>query len=298
MKTSKSKKNSQPAGFYRGIVTDINTESISGINKKLKPTGLNLEWIGITDTIEISSISVPVRLSEQGILIPKVKVYANAVFEKLLSRGFRPQQGMELKDQNVDAFLIRNKGTQGGRAYMISLGPPVVVAALNHLLVRDAEIHYKKFDLRALCDFLFKNPNFSNLIVRRLNFDVGGRENPTSVSRCSVGGPDVFKSNFFSDLIGVTDKDRRDDYNPFTSEPGRKRARWTIEPTSCRINLQNSFWMNLDRYGNFLFHLKTEKDMILLVESLQIINEVSHFLHCAIPLKKEDEKLEEKSGND
>ncbi len=298
MKTSKSKQQSKPVGFYRGIVADINIESISDLNKKHNRSGLKLEWSELSEKVEISSISIAVRLSEQGVFVPKVKEYANAGFEKLLSRGFRPQRGMELKDQNVDAFLIRNKDLQGGRAYLVSLRPPVVVAALNNLVVKNAEISYKKFDLRSLCDFLFKNPNFSEIIVRRLNFDLGGRENPSSVSRCSIGGSDVFKSNFFPDLIGVTDKDSRIDYNPFTGAPGRKRPRWTIEPTSCRINLRDSFWMNLDRYGNFLFHLKTEMDMVYLVDALQVMNEVSNFLDCAIPLKKEDEKLEDDPSDD
>ncbi len=238
---------------------------------------------------------------ESGLFVPKVKEFANPGFEKLLSRGFKPPLGMELKDQAVEAFLIRSKESEAGRVYMVSVGPPVVVAALNALIVDNVTISYKKFDLRVLCDFLFKHPNFSNLLVRRLNVELSGRENPGNVSRCSINGPDVFKSNFLSDLIGVANRDGREDFSPFLGGVAKKRSRWSIEPTSCRVNFKSEgrvFWINLDRYGNFLFHFKADADMLLLAGALDMLYSVSSLLDCGIPLRKEDEKLEEKSPND
>ena len=162
-------------------------------------------------------------------------------------------------------------------------------------IIRDEGAMYARCDLARLCNHHLSASHTPYVAVSRFNGriynDVG-----VKLSTFTLYGDDVLQSQLIRNIIEAQGLDP--DQDPFSSPiaGSHSAGKVTVEVNACRIKWTGSvkFGLNVDRFGNFSFYLKSADDLTAIHELLAYLLKLKALIVDTrrLPMKRSAESLE------
>lgn len=289
----KTKHDSFLRGFHRCIIAKLTPPKGKSLSSVLwnQPFVHRLESVGGASNVSMGYVEIDATYNE-GLFTPSQQDVHVVELQKIIQRGFRAPVDARPSRRNsfkFKSYIVSDESNLGDSAILVSIGAPLTAVMLGQFISSKFEIKFERPNLRLLCDYLFQNPNFSDIKMKRLNLRPFGRDVFEDISTVTLFGDDIFRSSFLSDLIRVKETEPRMSF-PFGSESNSQRSLWRLEPTSCRLSLESlrePFSLNIDRFGNFVFFLRGVDDLAKLFAASGAIRKLTEFDSVmANPLRK------------
>lgn len=201
---------------------------------------------------------------------------------------------------NVDSIFLRSAITKTGATLISS-----PVYQVLPLLYGGGDSRFYRCDLKQLCKSQFQGRTSSNIRMTRLNVRYGG-DLANYIESMTLYGNGVLTSPLFRDMVlssAQLEPAVDNEHNPFDAHiaANDKAIKRVLSPYSCRLKwddgTSDSAYVNLDRYGNFSFFLRDEKNLGLIGEILAYLDEIGALsLTSTNPLLRSSAALEKILG--